>query len=72
MTTLDRINELLDTIDKLCNTLAELNSSKSAIIRSLMQAGLDHAKALADFQANISRILTGIDDCVKEIRKNIR
>jgi len=71
MTTSTRVTELLAAIDQLCNRLHELDNSKSEIIQSLVEEGIGPARALADFQANISRILTSIDDCVREIRRQI-
>jgi len=69
MSTTSRINELLDSVDKLCGALDEITRSKSAIIKSLVDSGVNEAAAIKDFYDTVRRFTDQIDVTVKEIRR---
>lgn len=64
-----RINELLDSLDKLCGALDDIARSKSAMIKSLVDSGVNEAAAIKDFYDTVRRFTDQIDLTVKEIRK---
>lgn len=72
MSTTPRISELLDSLDTLCATLDEIARSKSAMIKSLVDSGMNEAAAIKDFYDTVRRFTDQIDVTVKEIRKNMR